>query len=232
LTSNPLVRDAAYREVVLFSYVEYGISDDWTIIGALPYKILTSKRTEITELADLIREVDVTNAGLSDLTLGVRRALVRGTRPLAIDLLGSVPLGYDRSPDNGGPALGSGYADIGALLHAGVSLGGGYASASAGYRVRGGPLADVYGFGLQAGAGRDRVSGYALLEGWYSTVEPEPLDVSSTVAIANQDVLKLIVSVAFQITDNAAAVADAYHVLDGRNTPTGTTGALSLVLTR
>ncbi len=232
LTSNPLVRAAAYREVDLSTYVEYGLSPRATIVGSLPFKVLTSRRTEITDLADLIREVDVTNAGFSDLHLGVRTPVVRGHTPVSVELVGKVPLGYDRSPSNGGPALGSGYADlIGAIL-VGTTIRSGYLSASASYRVRGGPLADDAGFLAQAGGTRGRVSGQAMLEGWYSTVPPAPLEVSSTTEPANQDVLKVIASLGVRTGAHAVVAAEMYHVIDGKNTVTGTTVAISLVLTR
>ncbi|HEX5133461.1 MAG TPA: hypothetical protein VFX92_13380 [Candidatus Krumholzibacteria bacterium] len=232
LTANPLVQDAAYREVAIATYLEYGISDRLSLIGYLPFKILTSRRTEISELADLIREIDVTNAGFSDLSLGVRRALRTGRTPVAIDLVGTVPLGYDREPDNSGPALGTGYPDLLASLQAGASLHALYASAAMAYRVRGGPLADDIGFTAQFGGARQRVSGYALVEGWYATVTPEALDVSSTTAPSNQDVLKFIASLSFAINQEASIATEVFHVLEGRNTPTGTTGSIALVLTR
>lgn len=232
LTANPLVRSAAYREVAISAYVEYGINDRWTLVGALPFKILTSRRTEITELADLVREVDVTNAGLSDLSLGVRRALVTGSRPVAVEVVGQAPLGYDADPGNSGPALGSGHAEAAVSLAAGLSARGAYATVSGTYRVRGGPLADEMGFALQAGGSSGRLSAQALLEGRYATVDPGPLDVSSTVAVANKDVTKVIASLGWQLAPGAAVVAEAYHVLRGRNAATGTTGAVALVLTK
>jgi hypothetical protein len=232
LTSNPLVRAAAYREIDLSTYVEYGVSPRATIVGSLPYKILTSRRTEITELADLIREIDVTNAGFSDLHLGVRTPLVRGHTPVSMEFVGKIPLGYDRSPPNGGPALGSGYADFIGAIMVGTTVRSAYVSASASYRVRGGPLADDAGFFAQAGGTRGRVSGQALLEGWYSTVPPAPLQVSSTTEPANQDVLKVIASLGVRTGAHAVVAAEIYHVIAGKNTVAGTTAAISLVLTR
>jgi hypothetical protein len=232
LTSNPLVQSAAYREVDFSAYVEYGLTDRLSVVGALPFKILTSRRTEISDLADLIREVDVTSGGLSDLSAGVRQALTGGRWPVSLEVMARVPLGYDATPDNGAPALGTGHADLSGALLAGTSARGMYVTASAAYRVRGGPLADDAGFAAQVGGSRGRVSGQALLEGWYSTVDPQELDVSSTMAVPNQDILKLIVSLGWQWTPQSAVVAEVYHVLDAKNAPAGTTAALGLVLTR
>jgi hypothetical protein len=232
LTSNPLVQSAAYREVDLSAYVEYGLTDRVSLVGALPFKILTSRRTELNDLADHVREVDVTNAGLGDLSIGARQALLAGRRPVSVELVAKVPLGYDSTPDNGGPALGSGDVDLAAALLAGTSIGGAYTTASASYRFRGGPLADDVGFSAQVGGARGRMSAQALVEGWYSTVDPEPLDVSSTMTVTNQDVLKLIASLGWQMGPGASVAAEVYHVLQGRNAPAGTTAALALVLTK
>jgi hypothetical protein len=232
LTSNPLVRSAAYREIVLNTYVEYGLDERATLVGSLPFKILTSRRTEITDLADLIREVDVTNAGFSDLHIGVRSPLLRGRHPVSGEVRVKVPLGYPKRPANSGPALGSAEVDVTASILAGTTLRGAYATASAAYRVRGGSLADDVGFSLQVGGARRRLSGQALVEGWYSTVDPAPLDESSTARAANQDVLKVIGTLGYRTAERATVAVEAYHILSGKNAATGTTVAAALILTR
>ncbi len=232
LTSNPLVQSAAYREVGLSAYVEYGLTDRTSLVGSLPFKILTSRRTEISSLADLIRDVDVTNAGLGDLSIGARRGLVAGRRPVAVELLAKLPLGYEVNPDNSGPALGSGEPDLTASAMAGLTLRGAYLTATAAYRIRGGPLANDAGFAAQIGGSHRGVSGQVLLEGWYSTRSPEPLGVSSTMAVPNQDLLKLIASLGFRTAPGAEIVVEAYHALQGKNAAAGTTAALALVLWR
>ena len=230
LTSNPLVQSAAYREVALSTYAEYGLSDRWTLVGSLPYKIVTSTRTEISEDASLLREIDATNAGLSDLHLGARGALRRGRYPVAVEAGVKIPLGYERVPENGGPALGSGEPDVQAALSAGTGAASVYTQAWAAYRVRGGELDDDVGFGIEAGGRRGRLFAQALVEGWYSTGEIEPLDVSATTMAVNQDVLKLIASAGARTGRQASVVVEVFHVLDGRNTAAGTTWSLGLVL--
>jgi len=230
LDSNPLVQSAAYREIMLSTYVEYGWRDRVTLVGSVPYKIATSRRTEIASDVSLVRDVDITNAGWSDLVIAARGALGRGRYPTAIEAGVKIPLGYSSAPDNGGPALGTGKADFEAALLAGFGASHVYASARAAYRIRGGSLDDEVGFSAQAGGSRGRWFTQALVEGWYTTGPIEPLDVSSTLEVPNQDALKLIATLGARIATNTSLVAEIYHVLDGRNTPTGTTIALGLVL--
>ena len=229
LNSNPLVESAAYREVVLFTYAEYGWRDRLTVLGSVPFKIATSTRTEITEDASLRREVDVTNAGWSDLFLGARGALRKGRYPLALEAGVKVPLGYDAGPENGGPALGTGKPDFETALLAGFGASHVYGCARAAYRVCGGDLDDQVGFSAELGGSHRQVFAQALVEGWYTTGDIVALDVSSTMRIPNQDLLKLIASMGVWTAPHAAVLAEVYHVLDGRNTPTGTTVALGIV---
>ena len=232
LTSNPLVRSAAYREVDLSTYVEYGLLDRITVVGSLPFKIATSRRTEISTDATVIREIDVTNAGLSDLFLGARTALHRGPFPAAVEAGVKIPLGYERVPENGGPALGTGDPDGWVALLAGFGAASVYTSARVGYRVRGGDLDDEIGFGVDLGARRGRAFGQVVVEGSYTTGDIETLDVSSTTVVPNQDVLKLVVTAGARTGEHASVFAELYHMLDGRNTATGTTVAVGLVFAR
>jgi hypothetical protein len=228
LQSNELVRSAAYREVALSTYVEYGLHERFTVLGSLPFKIATSRRTEISEDASLVRDVDVTNAGWSDLFVGGRGALLRGRRPAAVEAGLKIPLGYEAIPENGGPALGTAEVDFEVALLAGFAARHVYASARGAYRVAGGSLDDQIGFSAEIGGVHQRIFAQALVEGWYTTGEIETLDVSSTTQVPNQDLLKLIATVGFRTGAHTSVAAEVYHVLDGRNTPAGTTVALGL----
>ncbi len=228
LDTNELVRAAAYREIALSSYVEYGVRDRITVIGAVPFKIATSRRTEISEDASLVRDIDVTNAGWSDLYLASRTALLRGRHPAALEAGVKLPLGYEAAPENGGPALGTGEADFEVALLASFGARYVYASARGAYRVVGGSLDDTVGFSAELGGSYGRGFAQALIEGWYTTGEISTLDVSSTVQIPNQDLLKLIATLGVRTGAHTSLAAEIYHVLDGRNAPAGTTVALGI----
>jgi hypothetical protein len=232
LTGNPLVQSAAYRDVSLSSYVEYGLRDRLTLVVSLPFKILTSQRTELSTDATILREVDVTNAGLADLWTGVRYALIRGRYPVAVEGSVKAPLGYDRTPDNGGPALGTGYADAELALAAGYGARFGYATLRAAYRVHGGDLDDAVVLAAEAGGHRGRGFAQLVLEAWRSTGEILSLDVSATAVVPNQDVTKLLATAGFEANARVALTLEAYHVLAGKNAATGTTVALALVMSR
>lgn len=228
LDSNPLVRAAAYREVAISGYVEYGLEDRLTVLASVPFKIATSRRTEFSEDASLLRDVDVTNAGWSDLYLGARAALVRGRHPAAIEAGVKVPLGYEAAPENGGPALGTAKADFEVAVLAGFGARHVYGSARGAYRVAGGPLDDLIGFSAELGGSHGRVFAQALVEGWYTTGEIGTLEVSSTVQVPNQDLLKLIATLGLRTGAHTSVAAEVFHVLDGRNAPSGTTVALGI----
>lgn len=230
LHANPLVQSGAYREVVLFSYAEYGVHDRLTLIGSLPFKIATSSRTEISSDAGSIREIDATNAGFSDLSLGARAALARGSRPVALEAGIKIPLGYQQMPENGGPALGTAKPDFEAALLAGAGAAHAYACVRAAYRVCGGTLDDQAGFNAEVGASHGRMFAQAVVEGWYTTGEIATLAVSSTQLAVNQDITKLIVTAGVRMSAHTALAAEVYHVLDGRNTAAGTTIALGFAI--
>jgi len=234
LAGDPLITDTSYRDVSFTAYLEYGVGERLTLVGSLPFKILTSTRTETTAFADLTRAVDVTNGGLSDLRLGLRYPLQTAPFPVSVQGNVKIPLRYDARPDNAGPPLGSGALDLDLNLLAGASLWPlpGYVGASVGYRLRGGTLADEIVFTVEAGSGWERFAARVTLDGTYSTVRPEPLTESATTTLTNEDVLKLLPAIEFGLGAGTALVAEAYHVLAGRNTVAGTTWALGLVLRR
>jgi hypothetical protein len=227
LSGDTLSVDASYRDVTISTYLEYGITDRLTVVGTLPFKVLTSKRTQLSDLAaDVRRDVDATTGGLGDLGLGLRYPLL--TTPFPVSLQGTVkmPLGYDRSPENMGPPLGSGHVDVEAALLAGVSLYPfpGYITGSAGYRARGGELADELMFNIEGGVTWRRVMARFGADATYSTGDPPDLArTSSSVVITEQDVVKVTPAVAVLLSDEISLVIEAFHTVDGKNTVTGTT---------
>jgi hypothetical protein len=232
LTSNPLVQSAAYRDVSLSSYVEYGVRDELTLVASLPFKILTSRRTELSSDANLEREVDVTNAGLADLWVSVRRALLRSRYPVSVEAGVKAPLGYDRSPDNGGPALGTGYPDAEFALSAGYGARHVYTAVRAAYRVHGGDLDDAAVLAVEVGGHRGAAFAKLEIDVWRSTGEILPLDVSATTVIPNQDVTTLVAAFGAAANEQVSIALEAYHVPAGKNVATGTTVAVALILTR
>lgn len=234
LSSNPLVMNTSYTERTLRGYLEYGLGERSTLTGSIPFKILTSRRTEITDLVDLIRDVDITNAGFGDLMLGLRYGLLGDAPVVSVQGDLEIPTGYDSQPDNGGPNLGDGVVSVAGRALVGVSFWPVpvYATGHAGYRLRGGSLADEWFFAVEAGAAVRRVLGKVVLDGVYSTSEPPPLEESATVTVSNKDILKIIAGLGIRLSPRVMVDVELFHVLQGRNTVAGTTWSAGLVFER
>lgn len=234
LSSEPLVTNTSYTEKSLRAYLEYGLSERTTLVGGLPFKVLTSRRTEVTDLVDLIREVEITNAGLGDLALGVRFGLRDAGTVVSVQGDMEIPTGYGSQPTNGGPNLGDGVVNVAGRVLVGASLWPfpGYVTGHGGYRLRGGTLDDEWFFALEAGASASRFLGKFVLDGVYSTSEPPPLDESSTVTVTNKDILKIIAGLSTRVSERFSVDLEIFHVIEGRNTVAGTTYSAGLVFER
>lgn len=75
------ISSAKYRDVSAAFYGEYGITKDWTAVAFVPY--LRNHRIETTST--------LTSAG--DSTVGLRRSLLRGSTPLALNVDFGLPTG-------------------------------------------------------------------------------------------------------------------------------------------
>lgn len=237
LSGEELLTNTSYSDLGVNLYLEYGLTERLTAVATLPFKVLTSKRTEVSDVIDLRRDVEAVNGGLSDLALGLRYPLVVAPLPVSVQGDVKLPLGYDNQPANDGPPLGSGRVDLEGHLLAGLSLYPfpGYVTAGAGYRVRTGDLDDELLFNVEAGASWKRVMAKVGLDALYSTGDPPDLQrldggrVSSAVVVTNQDIIKLTPAVSFLLNNDIALVLEAFHVIDGKNTVTGTTWAAGVV---
>jgi hypothetical protein len=111
---NDLVfKDTYFRDINMYFYYEYGITDKITLWGDMAYKSYTSKRTISTVYATN-EEIATTN-GFADMRiLGVYSIM---NEPFALSLAAGpkIPLGYSQKPSNDGPALGTGELDV--VLH-------------------------------------------------------------------------------------------------------------------
>lgn len=234
---DELITETSYRDIGFAGYVEYGLTDRLTIVGTLPFKILTSKRTELGTFGGPTEAVEVVTGGLSDLNLSARYPLVKGPLPVAVQAGAKVPLGYDRTPGDEGAPLGSGKIDVEAHLLAGASLYPfpGYLTGGAGYRLRGGNLSDQFVFSLEGGVTFPRFQVKAAIDGTYSAdappelVDPAGGQTSSITRITDQDILKISPGVSFAVGRGAYLTAEAYYIVAGKNTVAGTTYSIGLV---
>lgn len=231
---DSLITDTSYEEVTATAYLEYGLTGRLTLVANLPFKIVTSKRTELPVPGVPQRNVEVVTGGLSDLTLSGRFLLTNNKMPISIQAGLKIPLGYDPSPPDEGTPIGSGKVDAEAILLAGSSLYPvpAYITGGFGYRVRGGTgISDEYLFQVEVGLTPGNFLIKATLDGVYSTAEPEEQE-SSTTTVTNPDILKIIPTIGYSFTPRFAIGAEVFHVLEGKNTVAGTTYVLALVFMR
>lgn len=224
-------------------YFEYGLFPQFTLIGGLPFKQSVSTRTEESVyFGD--REVTRTTTGFADLALSGRLQIFN--KPLAVSIQGGIkiPLGYDKTPENDGPTLGTGELDGELLLLLGRSLYPLplYTTAGIGYRSRGGRFNDEILYNFEVGYTPGKWLFKLTLDGIQNTATPPDLygrtlvlplpgggGVTPELLFGDQHILKLIPGVIFRFSQGLALQAEAIHVLAGTNTVAGTTFSLGLV---
>lgn len=234
---DPTRTSTSFREMSLLSYLEYGLSESFTLVAALPFKVLTSRDTRSLP-GEPVRRNELTNAGLSNLFLSLRVPLVQ--RSTAVALQGGVklPLGYEKDPDNNGPPLGTGEVDMEVHLLLGQSLYPlpGYVGAGAGYRLRGGSLHDEMLFSLEGGWTIARVFVKLRLDGLVNVEDPPDLSgaagADNSVIEGDQDIFKISPTMQYNFGGGLGVAAEAFHTFAGKNTVAGTTWSLGLVVVR
>jgi hypothetical protein len=248
---DPRFIEEAFQDITFTAYLEYGLTDRYTLVASLPFKISTTENRQ-TPLApgDAPREISLTNGGLADLWLSIRTRLLQSPTAISIQAGVKTPLGYESEPDNGGPALGTGEVDaqIDVLVGQSFYPVPAYMSAGVGYRFRGGADFDnEVLYNIEAGytAGRlflklrfDGLQNVGPIPDLAGTpiVTPDPmgggfLSVDQPNA-RNQDRYLLTPVLAYNFTDTFAIGAEAYHVLGGKNALAGTAWVLAAVFTR
>jgi hypothetical protein len=229
----------SFREVSVVAYVEYGLTDHLTLVANAPFKVLTTETVEET------KEDSQSNGGLGDLNVYLRLPVVQRSFAVSVQPGFKIPLGYEKNPDNDGPALGTGEIDGEISLIAGFSLYPlpAYVTAGAGYRMRGGDYNDEIIFGFEGGATVGRLFMKLRFEGLQNESEPaESPDESGAstgdgggindVIIGDQDTYKLLPTISYLFRDTFEITAEVYHTFAGRNTLAGTTFAMGIVLKR
>jgi len=237
-------QDAEFEDINLTIYLEYGLRERLTLIANLPIKQTTSRRIE-ESLYFGAREFSRTTRGFSDLTLGLRTQLIN--LPVAFSIQGDVkiPLGYDTTPDNDGPTLGTGEVDFDGWLLIGKSLYPlpVYTTGGIGYRTRGGRFHDEILYNLEVGINPGNWLFKVTFDGIRNTTTPPDLygrtlilplpgggGVTPEVQFGDQNIYKLIPGIIYQFKKGWAVQAEVIHVLGGVNTIAGTTFSLGLVL--
>ncbi len=235
-----------YEEFSFSTYLEYGLLDGFTIVADVPFKIATSSRTE-ESIYFGARDTSFTTTGFGDLRVSGRVKLLEAPLVISFQAGVKIPLGYSTDTDQTGPTLGTGDVDYESQVLIGRSfyplpL---YLTGAAGYRVRPGLLNDEYFYSLEAGY----TIGPALMKAGVDVLRNTgtPLDIyGQTIRLplpggggvvplrlfGDQNFTKINGGVIYGLGEQAALNAEVFHLLSGKNTVTGTTFLLGLVLTR
>ncbi len=238
--------NASFRDFNISFYGEYGLSSRFTVISSLAFKSLQSNRTELIGGGQLENDVAIHTPGFSDLWLSGRYNLLK--LPLVFSLQGGVkiPLGYAEEPSNSGAALGTANFDGELQLLVGQSLHPTpiYLTAGGGYRTRGGRFHDEWIYSFEAGYTLKKTLFKITLDGIHNAKRPIPDIYGMTVItplpggggvrpvsnIGNQDVLKISPSIFYSVQQNIDVQLELINIVAGKNSITGSTFSLGIIL--
>ncbi|MDH3214692.1 MAG: hypothetical protein OEN01_00195 [Candidatus Krumholzibacteria bacterium] len=232
------VTGAWFRDVSYTGYVEYGLTDRYTIVATAPLKILTTRETQIIGPGLPPVRVTRTLGGVADLWTSLRGQILLEPIALSAQAGVKIPLGYEENPVENGqplPPLGTAHVDGEIHVYVGKSLYPltGYISAGIGYRLRGGRLNDEVVYNVESGYTLGPVFLKLRLDGVENTKNPPDLSSPTNNAIVgDQDWLKLNPVSSYSLTERFSIGFELFHVLVGKNTLAQTTYALSAVVTR
>jgi len=235
-----------FRDFSIIAYLEYGLTEKLTIVSELPFKVLTTEWTS----SDSYTEGQVwslNTVGFADFQLHGKYALM--VLPIALSIQTGIwiPLGYEKFPQNNGPALRTGEFALEGNFLIGKSLYPLplYFSAGFGYRVRGGRFNDEILFSADIGNTNPSLILKVYFEGVKSTVTPPDLygqpvvtpipgggGVVPEVLFGDQDYFKINPSVIFEINQKIALQFEASHTAFGRDIVSGTSYSVGLIWER
>jgi hypothetical protein len=234
--------DSYFKDIGLFIYSEYGLTDYFTFIGELPFKSLTTKRT----IASFYGGDEIaTTSGFADLGLFGKLAILESPIALSIQAGARIPLGYSQIPQNNGPRLGSAEMSYEGHLHLGSSFYPlpMYFSGSVGYRYRTGDLHDEVIFTGELGYTLGPIFIKTYVEVLRNVVSPPDIygqqivtplpgggGVLPDIVIGDQHLTKLIPSITVNLGQSLGIQFEIIEPLSGRNTINGTTYSLGFVL--
>ena len=233
--------NVSYRDISLLFYLEYGLTDWFTLVMDLPYKHVTSERTInfYTETNEKI-----ITSGFSDLrTLG-RLALLRRSLVISLQSGTKVPMGYKIIDMIDAPNLGTGKVDGEISLLSGYSFWPNplFVTGGMGYRWRGGPVHDEYIYNAEVGYFLEKFGIKLALDGVKNTQTPPDIYGQTVVtplpggggalppaALGNdEDYLKIIPEISYKVYQKWYLQLGLIHITSGKNVESGTTYSIGL----
>ena len=213
------------RDLNCSAYVEYGITDQLTLVGTAPYKNMKDTRTFQTGTA-LERRW-----GFGDVELRMRRLLWNKDFVASVAAGAKVPTWFEDDESTRVP-LSSKKMDWDARVLLGKSLYPvpGYVTGELGYRLRGGTFSNEWFYTLEAGITVDRVLIKGFISGIRTLGNCEPGD--EVGLIGDQNVLKISPGIIYKLNSRVELSADLIHIASGCNTTAGNTFFVGVALKR
>lgn len=240
--------NTSYQEFALFSYFEYGLTDNFTVVADAPFKVARSSRTEVSNyFVNGRRDTSFTTVGPGDLKLAGRLALFRTPAVVSLQSGVKIPLGYSTSKDKEGPTLGTGDVDFEGQLLVGQSfhpfpL---YFTGGIGYRYRTGVLHDEVFYSIELGVTGRRANFKLSYDGLQNTSTPQDIYGGTIILplpggggavplrlFGDQNLSKLNAALLYKLNDRLALDGQVFQMLTGKNIVAGTTFSLGVVLVR
>jgi len=240
-----IYKNASFRDISLRVYGEYGLFENLTVVGKIPFKIYTTQYI----LDDLYSrgEVARSTTGLGDLSAALKFGILNQPFALAVQGGIKIPMGYEKHPDNDGPRLGTGEIDFEGMLLLGSSLhplpmyiGGGI-----GYNARGGVLNDEIVYHLETGYTFEKWFFKIYFNGIKNTEDPPDLyggkiqlpipgggGVTPDYMFGDIDINQISFTVSHVLKEGMSIEATLYEILSGKNTVSGRTFSLGLAIYR
>ena len=246
LEEQSAFEDASFRDANLNLYLEYGLTENATMVATLPFKGLRSEREVLFGGGIETNREIVNTVGFGDVTLSVRRKLLPDPLALSIQTGIKFPLGYEQQPANDGPPLGTAKVDGEIHLLAGRSLWPlpGYVTGSLGLRRRGGRLNDEVVYRIEIGYHVGPLLAKIGLDGIRNRSTPPDIAGQTVVTplpggggvlpdlvVGDQHFTKLSPGIIYSLSPGMAVQAELLHVLAGTNTLSGIAFSLALILT-
>lgn len=226
-------------DVSLYSYLEYGLMDNITVIASLPVKRITFDCA--------VEDCRKSSSGLADLQFGLRYRLA--AQPWVISLESSLKLapGYEiNKPEQlqAAPPLGDGQTDYDLRLLAGKSIlkHAAYLNLEAGYRARSGAPVDEIPFSLELGLNLTKE--YLLIGKFHGVRSISEDQAQQNFRIVDgrienfvgtgavEDFVKLQLQFVYRMSRRINLAFDFDQVLTGRNTSRATTFGGGVIYTK
>ena len=220
--SSTLANNGKFGDLNLGNYLEYGLSDKWSLVSSFYVKQIEKKDNSQT----------TTTNGIADVDLGMKYKMLDGESGImSSQVMFKIPGAYDK---NSVLPLGNGQLDVELRLLYGVSLWRilpGYANFEAGYRWRAEAPSDEFRYLAEFGADiTKKIYGRVKLDGIKSMKNSDKIVVnSSNITLANEyDVGKLDIAIGYKISDTWGVELGYTPTIYGVNTAKGTTYSLGV----